>query len=67
MSAHNFGGRMKSLASRVAALIDDVLPMSPAERERRDKAGLDPNEVAHRRKRRLHIRRFEKTGRGGYR
>jgi hypothetical protein len=60
-------GLLRTAWRRVIAFIDDALPMTPGEREERDSAGQDPEELSNRRQRRIRIRLLEKRGKGGYR
>ena len=59
--------RRPGLLSRLLTLIDDSLPMPPDQRAERDKTGETEAEQITRRRTRLHIRLFEKEGKGGYR
>jgi hypothetical protein len=52
---------------RLAGFIDDALPMPPDERMRRDWSDESSADDSRRRQRRLHLRLFEKRGKGGYR
>jgi hypothetical protein len=49
---------------RILDALDDALPMSPQDRDRRDDDGRDHSAY---RKRRLRLRLLEKRGKGGYR
>jgi hypothetical protein len=53
-----------SILSRLVRVIEDGLPMSPAERDERDDDGVDRSDA---RKLRLRIHMLEKRGKGGYR
>lgn len=60
-------GSLRTAWRRVIAFIDDALPMPPGERDERDSAGEDREELSSRRRRRIRIRLLEKRGKGGYR
>lgn len=60
-------GRLSALLDRIVALIDDVLPMPPDQREARDRRPTGDDEVARRRRLRLRLHMLEKRGKGGYR
>jgi hypothetical protein len=60
----------KNLWARIAAWIDDALPMPPDQREERDEtqdAGTTDAELSKRRQTRLRIRAKEKEGKGTWR
>jgi hypothetical protein len=65
MTTCNSPSIWRRLVTRLTALLDDALPMSPEEREQRDTAGLDANDVAARRRLRFQLGMLEKRGKGG--
>lgn len=57
----------RKVIDRLTSAVDDHLPMSAEEREERDTAGLDGEEVARRRSLRFKLGQLEKRGKGGHR
>ena len=60
-------GFFRRIGKRLRTVADDLLPMSPGQREAREWTAESGEEQSARRKVRLRLHLLEKRGKGGYR